>query len=603
MQSSARHLALATLLLLPGTTLLAQGLMLDLDDEPAPVRSSTGAAAKAEPQGIADGLKTIKAPLSGCVVMPFGGLPLLPTEAIPFPTTNALGLVAVRSEVANASFVLQSRLKVDKLLVKASDLVAADGATIPAAAIDLRVVKCWYQSGNAWYTTAGDPDNPTLVPELLLHDDSLVTALPGNKQNSVRIDGQLTPVAAKASAPFLPDDDAATLQPLTLQPGQNRQLWLALRVPADATAGIYQGRIEFVADGKAAGHIVCEARVLPFDLPPPATYHDRSRPFRALIAHDLELASSETATATSERLQAAFADMADHLVEYPLLPQVTDAAAARRVMALRQAAGLPDRPLWFAPPQARSAWHDLTLEDVAGFSFDSALTQAKAAAELAGHHDLFCYLPTPKAPPATLVPLLEKFKAATGVKLWLRGNEETINLYGYLQEAHLYQQHPTPRQIATRHDVGSFVLWSGTPDVGVENPEFWRRQTGLEPYKWNYDGVVINGYSDANHPWSDVANGQTRSRSLTYPTAGGWLPTLAWEAVRAALYDVRYFTLLNNLAATCMASDDQLVMIEGRRASLWLHLNTQTTHNLDTMRLETVAWCLKLHEVITNTGK
>ncbi len=45
---------------------------------------------------------------------------------------------------------------------------------IPAARLDLRLVKCWYHAGTAWQGIAQDKLHRMLVPNLILHDDRLV---------------------------------------------------------------------------------------------------------------------------------------------------------------------------------------------------------------------------------------------------------------------------------------------------------------------------------------------------------------------------------------------------------------------------------------------
>ena len=173
------------------------------------------------------------------------------------------------------SLVIKSHEAVQQLAVKADDL-ACGGRTLPAAAVDIRLVKVWYQSGNAWFSETADHARPVLVPELLLHNDDLVRIDAQARSNLVLSKGRHVPCT---QAGLVPDDDAATLQPFPLACGEARQLFLKIAVPGDAAAGCYTGRLAFAADGRPAGAVPLVLRVLPYALPPPrARFSDT--PFR-----------------------------------------------------------------------------------------------------------------------------------------------------------------------------------------------------------------------------------------------------------------------------------------------------------------------------------
>ena len=66
-------------------------------------------------------------------------------------------------------------------------LKTKDGAQFPAADLDLRLVKVWYQNRNAWFNYFGDTGFK-LVPELLLLDDEDLIRVDESKEaNYARI--------------------------------------------------------------------------------------------------------------------------------------------------------------------------------------------------------------------------------------------------------------------------------------------------------------------------------------------------------------------------------------------------------------------------------
>ena len=70
--------------------------------------------------------------------------------------------------------------------MKASEL-KGDAGPIPASAVDIKVVKCWYQSGSAWHNQKQDKSKRVLVPELLLNDETLVKVDREKQENYVKL--------------------------------------------------------------------------------------------------------------------------------------------------------------------------------------------------------------------------------------------------------------------------------------------------------------------------------------------------------------------------------------------------------------------------------
>ena len=78
---------------------------------------------------------------------------------------------AAKGEFEPFSFIAHPYENIEKFEMKASDFKSEDGAAIPASALDMKVVKCWYQANWNSYFNSG---NQILVPDLLLSDETLV---------------------------------------------------------------------------------------------------------------------------------------------------------------------------------------------------------------------------------------------------------------------------------------------------------------------------------------------------------------------------------------------------------------------------------------------
>ena len=58
--------------------------------------------------------------------------------------------------------------------VALSDLRAPNGKVIPAAEVDIKLVKRWFRSGGAWLSYHSDRRQRNLTPDLLVNDDALI---------------------------------------------------------------------------------------------------------------------------------------------------------------------------------------------------------------------------------------------------------------------------------------------------------------------------------------------------------------------------------------------------------------------------------------------
>ena len=174
--------------------------------------------------------------------------------------SDRLRAVAARGEFAPLSFVVFPFEDVERFELAVSDLEGT-GGVVPASAIDIRVVKCWYQAGTAWYSYFADSSRRVLVPELLLHDDTLVKVDHETKDNYLRIDYPEGSEYVCVSYPpeqesgerfnycTEPVFDTPDLKPVSLQRGVARQFWVTVHVPADAHAGRYECRLGLACGG------------------------------------------------------------------------------------------------------------------------------------------------------------------------------------------------------------------------------------------------------------------------------------------------------------------------------------------------------------------
>ena len=200
---------------------------------------------------------------------------------------------AAPGEYEAVSFAVRTNQNVSNLLVTASNL--ANGSnTIPAANVDIKAVKVWWQSGVDLHNPIDQ--SPVLDPELLLNDDSLVTVdesnatthynyVKGYNCSGCTVDvtyptwvtynndqTAFNNAEANLNAHVYPQD-AATLQPLSISANKTKQFWVTVHVPDAAVSGNYTGTLTVsltnassVAENQTLSF---QVTVLPFQLAAP----------------------------------------------------------------------------------------------------------------------------------------------------------------------------------------------------------------------------------------------------------------------------------------------------------------------------------------------
>lgn len=558
-------------------------------------------------------------PLACYEVPAISSIPRLP-ETLPSDgrLSAQLRMVAAEGEFEPVSFVIAPRTDITKLVLKASPLAGAAG-TIPAANVDIKVVKCWYQGGTAWYSYFGDSNRRELVPELLLNDETLVRVDREKKENYLRVGDEYQWISypkdrATKAFNYLtePVADSETLQPIALREGDNKQIWVTVEIPDDCSAGVFRGKIALIANGRDVGAMELAVRVLPFELPRPKTYYDLNLSYLVTVygtgvyeicnrvGIDREVADCHQ--------QAIYRNLLKHNVyncraDLKLAYQKDRAQAIsnlRHELQMMKAAGFDMKPLlsrgWAYPAGEKDIGEYKSRIDAL---VDTLVSEV-------GHRDI--YITSWDEAGADRIKIMREraaYTTAKGIKLWVTTRPgHHFDLAGYCIDYANHGGWPKRENVATWHALGAKVASYAGPHTGPENPDVFRRMEGLARYKAYYDGSFNYKYFSGLHPtlyekykqntWNEFMGGAFRSFNLVYPTSKGVIDTIAWEGFREGIDDVRYATKLKQDAARAIASGEVGAVYTAKKALMWLELLDERTADLNATRMEMIEHILRI---------
>ncbi len=538
---------------------------------------------------------------------------ILPTSLVSSSAARELTLSACPGEYEPVSFVVTPSRNIKGLTVTCSDLTSADGV-IDAAAIDIKLVKCWYQGGDTW--TPGGAQTVTgkvLVSELLVNDDNLVRVDLKKKQNLLRVadprTGKKRYEDITGNNPRLTSKmlirDADTLQPVNIPVGQVRQFWVTVHVPENASAGTYEGKITVRCEGSSDAVLPLRLEVHPFKLAPSMVV--QSIFYRGQITTSNVPIIGENAK-TEEQYEAEIRNMVAHGVDAPLCYQPPSAkgptALMKRALEIRRDAGVStDRffgCFWGPGPEMDRALTRRVLGEVI------KLTKSF------GYREYYNYGPDEIGVERTRKMIKPwrflqkqigaKVYLAASADIWTGTSPARRKLWNQVKEVvnlFLTGGVPNPQWAAQLHEEGLLIYNYANPQCGIEEPLTYRRNYGLLLWKAGYDGAMDYAYQatfGGEIMWNDFDRfGDSRGyrdHVMAYATSDGVVDTLQWEGYREGVDDLRYLsTLLEKIEE---AKKDPALEGRAREIEAWVS-RIDPNGDLDELRREIV---VKIEELL-----
>ncbi|MGE5456957.1 MAG: hypothetical protein ACM3RX_01240, partial [Methanococcaceae archaeon] len=482
------------------------------------------------------------------------------------------------------SILIQPKVAINNITFSWTDFTGSNGS-IPQSALDVSIVKVWYQSGYV----SSQTNNKHLTQELLVKNDNIVKVDYGNQSNNLLVtnisDNSQKYINVSDPGATFPNSsvlvkDSPTLLPFSLDGTTNRQIWMTIHVPDNVPAGKYTSQFTINSASGVIQTIPMEIEVLPFKL-------DQSRLIYSIYyngyADKWTKVPFTYTTKSPEQYKLEMQDMKDHGVLYPTTYQILQNLDLD--LQIRQEVGLPTDRLYTLGL--------ITGNPTATSDLNTLKSNVKAWKDKMapyGYKDLYVY-GIDEARGTELTSQRPAWNAVheAGAKVFVAGYFETYDAMGDILDNAVIQQELRPDQADKYHSKGNKILSYSNPQVGQENPELYRRNFGLALWKAGYDGAMNYAYQKFyNSEWNDFDNSRYREETFTYETSDGLLKTIEWEGFREGVDDTRYLaTLLNKIDALKAQGNDVTALTN------WVN-SLDITQNMDQVRSQIIDKILTL---------
>ncbi len=506
------------------------------------------------------------------------------------PPRDRLECSGARGEFEPVSLLVFAVRDAAGLVLEATDLAGPDGSRIPASAVDIRIVKWWYQGAGR---NIGYNPKKELKAELLLHDDALVRVDRDTQANFLRStapDGTekwlLCSGKSSDDLAAVRPRDTATLAPVNVRAGTLREFWVTLHIPDKTPSGVYRGAIVWrTADGRS-GRAPLQVTVHPFELAPSRLIY--SIYYRAKLSKDGK-PTIGSEYKSEQQFRAEIRNMRDHGVLYPSNYQGWDDTRLRRVLDIRRELGLPTDAFFNL---GSSTGNPDTPEKIA--ELERTVKKWLDLCRRYRYRDVYFY-GIDEATGKRLVSQRAAWKTVqqAGGKTFVACYVNTFEKMGRLLNCAVLAGPPRVDEVRKWHSVGALIFCYANPQVGVEDPEIYRRNFGLLLWKAGYDGAMDYAYQHGfHHVWNDFDDARYRDHNFTYPTVDGVVDTIQWEGFREAVDDVRYVTTLERAIRHAARAAPAIA----GAAQKWLDGLDPATADLYKVRAEVVEWIKKLRK-------
>jgi len=466
-------------------------------------------------------------------------------DMFPIPSLpgNTLELTACPDEYEPASLIIRTKNDLSNITITKSDLLSEGGNIIPSSALDIKIVKSWYQA-NIDSIRQSNPRKKYLVPELLLNDDTLIKVDEDSQTNFLRIElnNEIRYINITNPDFEMPANavikDAIFLKPFDLKSETNKQIWLTLKVPKNAKPDLYKGKLQIKAMDTEVVEVEVKANILDFKLPTPALEYS--------IYYAGQLTSKESPPISyggknSTQYRVEFDNMKKHGLSSATIYQKPGSKQLKNALQIRADAGMNGDNLYVLGTKTGNPTGDAELKKLK----DEVSKWMEIAKEY-NYKNVFIY-----GIDEGNLDIIRSQKQAweivhkTGAGIFVACPPSAVDIANGLLNIGVLSKSLDSEAAEKCHAGGAKVFSYGNPQVGVENSYIYRKNYGIDLWLAGYDGALNYAYQRGmGNIWNDFDHNRNRDHVFAYPVTDDVINTIQWEGFREAIDDVRYLTKL-----------------------------------------------------------
>jgi len=493
---------------------------------------------------------------------------------------KSYNLRMTKGEYKSIAIVVETICLSDILDIEVDDFIG-DKSKFSKNNLDFYIAKVWYQSGLDNTLKTGK----YLTQELLLKDDSLVKVDYKSHTNYLRVkynsNGKTKYIKISNPSDKFPNtnsisfNDSKVFKPFKLDATRAKIVWGIIHIPSNVKDGNYTTIVKIKDKrGKVLKKIPIHIEVLPFELD--NSKLDYSLYYTGKLTHK-PISPIDAYNKTEEQQLLELKDIKEHGVLYPT--SYEDVDSLEDTLKLREEVGFP---------------HDRFYTigfNVMSSNLSNRVKRYKKLLEKYGYEQSALYVyGIDEASESKLkseranITLVHRY----GAKVFTAGYDYTYEYLGSYLDLFNYAnaifKKDAKIQVGKWHGIDREIFAYASPQVGVENPEVYRRNFGCKLWKLGFDGAMNWAYQ-ANRGafWNDFDTGNSRltkyrEEAFTYPTTNGIVGTIEWEGFREAITDVRYISTLENIRDRLEAEGKDVYDL-----NLWIK-NIDCNTDLDVLR-------------------
>jgi hypothetical protein len=241
--------------------------------------------------------------------------------------------------------------------------------------------------------------------------------------------------------------------------------------------------------------------------------------------------------------------MMDHGVSYPTIYQSDDSELGI-ALTLRDTIGLPKDKIYVL---GEHTWHSAYIgnaTDPNGLTIiANKVVNWKNHTSSYGYGDVYFYgMDEARGDILLSERLAWETVHENGAKVFVAlgwSNTNAVNIVGDMLDVAVFAGPPNTTHAAQWHNNGNKIFSYANPQVGVENPEIYRRNYGFALWNEGFDGAMNYAYQHSyGHIWNDFDDLEYRDHVFAYPASDGVIDTIQWEGWREGVDDTRYLATL-----------------------------------------------------------